>query len=451
MPKREVVRLADLRLDRGNARLVDDHPDERSAILALAAQQGAKLVRMAADLVEYGLDPMSTASVLRTHGGRLEVREGNRRILALKALETPSLVTPALKSAETKRLNALAERFAQAPVDRLEVLCFESGEEATLNRWVQLRHTGLNDGIGLAEWGADEKDRFAARHGKRSPAGQILDFVAAVGDDEAKQHAARRSGRGGIISSVKRLIGTPAVRERLGITIKGGVVLSEYPSDEVAPGLMKLVADLATETIKVKDIYEVKDRVRYARGLPSALLPTKTRKLSDPIPLPDLPSKEPSGRPTTAKASKWQRPSRPRNYLIPKSCALAIAAPRTRKVVEELRKLDLEAFPNATSVLFRVFIELSVDHYLNQHAATGAAPDDVLAKKVRVVAAHLEGAGVIAKGVLRTITGVASSRGGTIGLVTFHQYVHSQNAFPKADHLRDSWDEMQPFIEGIWK
>lgn len=171
------VPLADLLLDPDNARLSEPAKSQHDVALALAEQQGEKLVRLAKDIVENGIDPTTLVAIVPTEDQhkRYFVVEGNRRVLALKALETPNLVSPALTATAVKTLTALASKHAANPVSAVKCALFASAKDA--DHWVELRHTGENSGVGLVQWGSEEKDRFTGRRAQRSPAGQVIDFV----------------------------------------------------------------------------------------------------------------------------------------------------------------------------------------------------------------------------------------------------------------------------------
>ena len=84
------IPLSKLRLDLQNPRL--DNPEStKDVMLAMLEQQGGKILRLAEDIVEHGLDP-SSALIVIPHDekpDRYVVVEGNRRITALKLLEHP--------------------------------------------------------------------------------------------------------------------------------------------------------------------------------------------------------------------------------------------------------------------------------------------------------------------------------------------------------------------------
>jgi hypothetical protein len=144
------VPVSDLLLDVGNARLGEEQPSQQAVYLTLAQQQGRRLVALAKDIVENGLDPTTLPAVVATGDRRRRyvVVEGNRRILALKALETPSIVSGALSPTEQRFLGVLSGRYLDDPIDEVSCVLFESQDGA--DHWIALRHTGANEGAGLS-------------------------------------------------------------------------------------------------------------------------------------------------------------------------------------------------------------------------------------------------------------------------------------------------------------
>jgi hypothetical protein len=169
------VLLVDVR----NARLKDAQPGQQAAILALARQQGPKLLELARSIAGGRLDPLSPLAVVANDNnpGEYVVLEGNRRLVTMKALETPALVAPAFDAKGQRELQRLSQQYAANPISLVRCAVFDTEDEAV--EWIFLRHDGQSGGKGLVQWGSDEKDRFRARHGTqdRSPAGQIIDFV----------------------------------------------------------------------------------------------------------------------------------------------------------------------------------------------------------------------------------------------------------------------------------
>ncbi len=442
------IALADLLIDIRNARLTEEQLNQQSALLAIARQQGKRLLKLAADIVEYGLDPTALPAVVAMNDQRKRyfVIEGNRRVVTLKALETPSLIASAFDPKDQKRWQHLAEKFAQKPIDTISCSLFD--DEKELDHWVTIRHTGQNEGMGLVEWGAEEKDRYSTRHGQRSPAGQILDFVDKCGllSDAAKQSKKE------VISNLVRLISSPVLREKVGISISDGKVQMMYPVDEVAKSLTHIVEDLKTEKIKVADIYNKDARTAYAESLVPSVLPEPTKRLGTPAAL----GSETKIATPVVKTKPKEKPREiqiERTVLIPRACQLNIASRRIELIYNELSTVSVDQCPNACSVLLRVFVELSIDNYITENSLMSEEEQrsQNLAKRLKNVAADLRSKSKIDSQLEIAAQKIADGKFVlAASTITFNQYVHNQYVFPKATELRVAWDELQPFMEKLW-
>ncbi|MFB2597478.1 hypothetical protein ACEXQE_06785 [Herbiconiux sp. P17] len=449
MPIRVDVPIADMLLDTKNARLGQEQASQQATALALASQQGRRLVKLAESIIEKGLDPAQLPVVVATadRKRRYTVIEGNRRILSLKALDTPTLVQSALQPADFKRLVALAGQFSQSPIDEVHCVLFDAGEEDLAYEWVLTRHAGAQDGAGLVEWDSNEKDRFAARHGAhgtRNYAGQVIDFLTQI--DGSSTSATR------IATNVQRLLKSEYVREKLGLDRVDGELVSKYPKDEVAKGLRRIAEDLRSRRIKVPDIYDDAQRRKYIDGFASTDLPNPKSRLSGSVKLTELPSGKAA--PVTPKKKPRPKQKAPRTTVAASDANMNPQSPRINEIFNELVSLSAETHPNAGSVLLRVFLELTVDDYLaaNNLMSEQDRRSKPLARRIKDVSDHLASVGAIDNGLKTAVHKVADSQHGfAAGVSTFNQYVHNKYVYPKPSELRTSWDELQPFLEAVWK
>ena len=455
MAQQVLVAVSDLLLDEANARIGQETASQQQAAFALAQSQGRRLVRLARSITEDGLDPAQLLSVVATGDRRRKyiVLEGNRRLLAIKALETPTIIQGALGAAEFKQLQTLSNRYHSQPIESLSCILYEQDEIAVFGR-VLRRHAGSQDGAGLVEWGSDEKDRFAARHGsqtRRSLGGQALDFIAAV---EGKPVSQAR-----IATNLTRMLGSPEIRAKLGLERVQGELRATYSRDQVARALKHVIDGLVDESVNVKDIYTADDRKTFAARLPADVLPDPTRRLPSSVGLPDLAAgsgdtdPSPSPPPPTPRRRK-QKIKAPRTSVASPESGLNPSAPRANAIFNEIVQLSADQFPNAASVLLRVFLELSVDEYGKRESVLSDKDrkDWVLAKRMKTVAEHLESTSKIDNQLKKAITKIADSQQTLAASVTaFHQYVHNPYVFPKASELRTAWDELQPFLEVLWE
>lgn len=447
----EVVEIpvVDLILDPGNARLGDEQPSQQAIYTTLAAQQGSRLIALARDIVENGIDPTTLPGVVATNDRRrrYKVVEGNRRVLALKALDNPAIVSSALNAKDQKALADLAARYAAEPIEMLQCVLFDSEDEAY--HWIQLRHTGANNGAGLVEWDTNEQDRFKTRHGEgasRTPAGQILDFLDRIdGPPDGKKR---------ILTTIQRIVNTKEVRDALGIDIRDGVVVSYYPTAEVLKGLRRMVGDLRSEVVKVQNVYDASDRKRYIKTFGAGDLPSTSRKLDRPVPLSDLDSSTPTPSPRRPKPKRRQKKPSERTSVVRPDCAINPSSPRINSIYNELFGLDADTYPNAGAVLLRVFLELSVDHEIMALKLMTDAErrKQPLSKRMKELAEAMKSAGRINDQLRLAVQKVADSQHTlAASATTFNQYVHNQYVFPKPGEVRMAWDELQPFLEKVWE
>ena len=144
--------------------------DENEALSRMIEDQGDKLFILASDIVEYGLSPLDTIAVFpsETHMGYYEVREGNRRVCALKLLKNPSLLL-AFNSNLYSKFKELSCSYSVP--ESIEVGLFEN--EESLRHWMEIRHMGEQGGKVLSKWNSVQKARFSRI---QSGADQLLDF-----------------------------------------------------------------------------------------------------------------------------------------------------------------------------------------------------------------------------------------------------------------------------------
>lgn len=122
----DTIPVSRLLLDPENPRLPEIQGSQRETIAAVAQVQGSQLVGMAKHITEYGLNPAELPIVMPTGDDprNYYVLDGNRRINALKVLETPELAQSALKAADFKKIKRLSQGYVKSPID--EVRCIVS-------------------------------------------------------------------------------------------------------------------------------------------------------------------------------------------------------------------------------------------------------------------------------------------------------------------------------------
>ncbi|MDY6959022.1 MAG: hypothetical protein SVK08_07665, partial [Halobacteriota archaeon] len=417
--------------------------NQREAMQLMLEKQGSKLVKIAKDILLNGLNPTDTPMVAphKNEKGIYVVLEGNRRIAALKLLVSPELVSEKKKTLQNQ-FKRLKESAAGNIPTRLECVVFEDPEHA--NHWIELKHTGENDGVGVVSWDAQQKARFEERtKGKPSLALQALEFLRRSPDvqNDVKNRLDQVPS-----SSLMRLLSDPDVRKVAGIEISESRLVTNLLPSEIVKPLLKMVVDLLSDEFTVKDIYYKSDRLNYIETFGNKDQPEKKDitsqwELTTPNP-PKKPAK---------KGKRKREKSTKRESVIPTECILHISHRRIDKIYRELKSLPVSEFTNAAAVLLRVFVELSVDRYLEETPGTEANINSKLVKKVQKVAESLVKNMKLTTHDAKPIRVAVSNENSILSISTFNAYVHNKSFTPSEKDLVTTWDNIEPFMKALWE
>ena len=445
MPYRRELPVNALQLDHQNPRLSVDQDSQRDTIRALAEYQGRKLQFLAEHIVENGLDPSELVIVTpnrsapnRSDGDKFVVLDGNRRLTALRALENPDLVADVVPTGVAQAIRQLGSRYKAEPVEELLCLVCENRSEA--NQWIELRHSGERGGAGQVPWGPDESDRFRANFMGEKPnrASQVLDFLE-------KRGLINREQRRKAPTTLERALGSPDIRHQLGLSFSKKELRATATLDDVAKASAYLVTEISEGRLDVKDLYNKEQRKIFATNLPKNVAVSSWPNVGAPVSLQDTEIQK-----TSRKGTRRNREPALRPNLIPRDCDLKVTSPRVGAIEGELRRLTISTSPNAVAVLFRVFVELSVDEYRVKEGLP-SLKKDILANKLRSVADHLVSQQRISEMEARPVRRAASKDSFLAPSVTLmNQWVHNQYVFPTESDLRSNWDNLEPFITAIW-
>ena len=154
--KRKNISIDILLLSEDNPRL-EASWSEDEAISKMVEDQNDKLYELASDIVLHGFNPLDTIGVYPsdTYNGYYEVGEGNRRVCALKLLINPERIKDINASLYSK-FKELSKNFTNP--NSIEVGVFEDVD--SINHWMEIRHMGEQGGKGLSKWNSVQKARF---------------------------------------------------------------------------------------------------------------------------------------------------------------------------------------------------------------------------------------------------------------------------------------------------
>lgn len=374
--------------------------------------------------------------------------EGNRRVAALRLLINPAVMTDLeMPAGMQKSLEALAKIFDKGKVEPIS--CFEMPSRDSGRYWLELRHNGENQGRGVVDWSSVAQGRFKVR----DPAIQALDLVTehgALTEDQVARIEAKFP-----LSTLSRLIESPDVRKRIGLSIKAGKLLTDLPASEVIKPLKRIVLDLAEKNIRVGSLMKKEQMIGYVGGFDKASSPDLSKRGPE-RPLESIPTSEFARGIKKRTKPRTQDPS-DRKFIVPKGCSINVTDNRIAEVYKELRTLKIDDFPNAIAVLLRVFLELSVDHYLTSAsisltftASSGKILDKTLQTKLQEVINHLVSAGSNPRDFAQIQRGLSVSHS-PFNVQLLHSYLHSKFSTPSPKDLVAAWNNAQHFFERVWQ
>lgn len=437
------VKIADTLLNLDNPRF-DPVQHQREALNSMISSQvlQEKTRNLAQDIIEGGINPTELVIVTPEGHNKYKVLEGNRRIAALKFLANPEIFKDTHKTF-TKQMKALSVEFRKAPIKKIQCVIFQDASKA--NRWIKLRHTGENKGKGTVPWDAQQVARFESMIAKKSSIGlQAIDFIKDFAD-EALLTKIRQMP----ITNLERLLTDKNIQSVLGITIEDGILKTDILKEEVKKGLYKVVKDVAEKKLKVKDIYDKKDRKSYIETFqPKKDIPDVSKKSDNVWSLSLAEMNQP------AKAKHKSVPiSTSRSTLIPRNCILTIKQVKINKIYLELKNLSVDEFSNASGILFRVFLEMSTNVFIDKYNLSKVKKSgDALSLREKLinVESYMQKNGIATKDELKGVRVMAKTKDNLYSIDTFNEYVHNHHFSPDPISLKTSWDNVQLFIEKIW-
>jgi hypothetical protein len=385
------ISVGNLLLDTSNRRNTkqDSQKAERDAIIA---EQDRKLVVLAKDIIENGLNPFDLPLVEDAGDGlgNYTVLEGNRRLTAIQLLITPELAEGTSIFAAFKKLN---KAHADAIPKVLD--CVISTNQRASRIWIDRKHASGLDGAGTEPWSAIAKARSDALEGKPRPDLDAVNFVLAQpGLDEKTRHFLEGSQFS--ISTLDRLLEAKDFQQEVGFSIQDGKLISEQDQSRVAGILTEIVTIIATGKHKGEKFTERRiDNEGNRREFLDKIIPNHPQKKKAPSPW------NISGKPqkvkikATIKKSKTTPSTEDQATLIPKAFRLELPSGKINDIFVELKGLDVIKRRHAVSVLFRVFFELTLDDYVKKHSVQLPKDNkgqvrDRLIDKLKAVISHAE-------------------------------------------------------------
>lgn len=277
------LRLDQIELDQENPRF-PIVANQREAIHSMLTDQGEKIANLAGDIYENGLNP-STKLIVFKDGAKYIDGDGNRRLTALKILETPSLCDqfPAIK----RKVSTILEGKGSVP-NSIGCVAFPDRESA--RHWIAVNHEGEQEGRGQITWSAEQKDRFEKKPSIGLEALDLLIHKKLI-TKEDKERIKK--------TTLDRLLNYKGVKSCLSIESKGKYFNFGNPNS-----LQKVVLGLRDQ--KVDEVYTSEKGAAFV-----------ARALSSSAPATDIPAEAGPGPVKQSGSAKVYESTRSRRIQRP--------------------------------------------------------------------------------------------------------------------------------------
>jgi len=446
------IAIVDLTLWDENARFPDKYfnTEEQELISYFLSKPDFKIKPLSEAIIKDFDLPQLEKFVVWNDNGLYVVLEGNRRLTAYKLLNNPELTDDStLKKyfIEQKTKIKISDAFL------LECLVVENKGDGF--RYIDRKHANGNNEV---NWQDAERAHYNVRRGSKNQ-GELLKIgiTKIVKElelpDEMKDQIL---GSGNVTTFFRIITSTPSKKEYgYEIDSNGNLTIKDPEFKEKLKIIIYNVLqkkDFKGNDVDSRSLNKTEKIEEYIRSV-KVENATKVDEEIKKNTTEDI-FGEKSVSITTGKKQKVLPKSTTRNYLIPHGCRLSINEAKINNIYQELRN-DLllddsnKAVPNAVGVLFRVFLEISIDYFLEKEGIT-LPKDTKLSGKITKCCEILEANNTAKKKQLINIRKVATDQNHILCIQNFHDYLHSYKTQPSPSDLKLKWDNLEEFFQILW-
>jgi hypothetical protein len=260
-------------------------------------------------------------------------------------------------------------------------------------------------------------------------------------------------------STLERVSGSPDLRELLGISFdQVGGIQGHIAAKEFQKVYTRVIKDIAADTINTRKLNDAKGIKSYIKTL-QPVLPDRSKagSFTSESFLSAQPSVSASVSVQTPNASKKARTPHS-TALIPRSFKCHIGMPRIEQILYELQHLKVQEYENAVAVLLRIFVELSMSHYLDSTGLMEDLINQIDKKKtkprdwtpsLRQMLNYIltkDPAVKIPRQALKALSKAVSDDDYPLSLDGMDQFVHNPYIAPSEKQLRQFWSAFEVLV-----
>lgn len=420
---------------------------------------------------------LSTTPILLTSSttekGKWVVKDGNRRVTALKLLNDPSLCTD-------PEFNQKIVAIADAHKDNIprKIDCLSSENPEAIAREVVLRHSGELGGVGQIDWSSYLRTIYLLNNDIAADykrAGQYLLWAEnhdIVVDDDFP------------ITNVSRFLSVKNIRA-LGLDVVDDELALNIDIKTAINMATRIIDDFGTKKKSVNSVFTPELAEAYLNDVrkDAGLLPINTPlPVSSPTMQPSTGAKAPApvASPTSTSATSPLVPNAPATTGTSETATpkpkvgrppakpswdrrklFWVGAPqpsipssetKMRGVLLEIGQIkDVRVTPLTTAFLIRALIELSEKHYRTKYglddkrklADNITAACDSMVEKKYLTLSQMQ--------LVKSYTVTKKDDVGIFNVDTLQKYLHRETHLPAPQTINMFWDELYSFVHACWK
>ncbi len=453
MIREDRIAIRDLSLWDENARFPDKYysKSEQELIKYFLEKPHFKIRELASKIARDYQYPLLDKLIVLDLNNKLIVLDGNRRLTVYKLLVEPAL-TQSQKLQDT--FSILGSEINISGDFKLDCLVTDNKRQGF--HYIDRRHLENNNEVG---WGETERAHYQKRRG-RAQKNELfrIEISKIVNKLEIPSDMKTQVLGPGFVSTFFRILDSKAAWKSFGFMIDDNGELHYSDScfletlEVIIVGVLKR-KDQKGNKLDSRSLNKDIDKQKYLDSISKEDFQEVKKEIDQ--------SKEKNlfGEEQTVLAKMAPKKSLPkstvRSHLIPRQCVFQIHENKINNIYHELKE-DLlidgspQSVPNAVGVLFRVFLEICIDHFLEREGLMTSKTDKIKMKIDRTVMIFRD-RNIANEKQLKAIINVGTSTNSILSIDNFHEWVHSSRIQPTPSDLRTNWDNLQEFFEKLWE
>lgn len=410
----------------------DELEDEHESINWLTENLTDRMKKLSQDIAQTGFvyDP----PLLSKEKGKWKLHDGNRRIACLKLMHNPSI-------ANDEKIKKFYEALSESHKGRIpkKIHCRIENDPKVINDILERRHAGGESGIGQMPWTPEGKDNFFIRKGLENPTPKFGNALSRY----LKENNVVGKNDKVPVSIFDRLISNEEYKNKIGVSFKNKTL--SFIGDEVKSQqiLKRIIDDNKSGAINLNKAWSKTEKDAYFKTLEEDGILPKPDTLNQPKTTTEK---------SLTKKVKVRTKVLSRTNLIPAHLEFPDTETKTERVHAVFHELQnnlvFRHHINAIAVSFRVLIEMSVEHYIENKkimVKKKGKGDATLAEKFSSCLEELVKDKLISDKDRKVLVKFREP-GRFLSADTFHAYVHNKLANPIQSELIAKWDTLEGFI-----